>query len=261
VGLIVRVVWGFDRSTVARMTGAAGHEPPTIDVRRAGERFHTRIDWLDSWHSFSFSNHYDPANTHHGLLLVSNDDRVAPASGFATHPHRDMEIVTWVLSGELEHRDSIGTVGLIVPGLAQRMSAGRGIRHSEMNPSPDTEVHLVQMWVLPDTDGIEPSYEQRDVGAELGGDGGLVPIASGRGHDAAIRIHQRDAVLWGGRLRPAETVMVPDAPHVHVFVAVGSAAVEDETLDEGDAARLTEAGEAQLTAGADGAEVLIWATG
>jgi hypothetical protein len=237
-----------------------GDATPRIDVRRARERFHTRLDWLDSWHSFSFSNHYDPANTHHGLLLVNNDDRVAPSSGFATHPHRDMEIVTWVLRGELEHRDSEGNVGVIVPGLAQRMSAGRGIRHSEMNPSADTEVRLVQMWVLPDTEGIDPSYEQRDVGAALDG-GGLVPIASGQGHDGAIRIHQRDAVLWGGRLRAGETAGVPDARHAHVFVALGSAAVEDASLDEGDAARLTDAGGAKLTAGPAGTELLVWATG
>ncbi|MFI5047455.1 MAG: pirin family protein, partial [Acidimicrobiia bacterium] len=170
-----------------------------VDVRRAGERFHTQLDWLDSWHSFSFGQHHDPRNTHHGLLLVSNDDVVRAGRGFGTHPHRDMEIVTWVLDGALEHRDSTGTVGVIYPGLAQRMSAGSGITHSEMNASATADVHLVQMWVLPDTEGIAPGYEQRDVNDLLAG-GGLVPVASGQGHEGAITIHQRDAVLWAARL-------------------------------------------------------------
>ena len=172
---------------------------PTIDRRPASSRYHTDIGWLDSWHSFSFGEHYDPRNTGHGLLIVSNDDRVAPAGGFGTHGHADVEIVTWVLEGALAHRDSTGTDGVIEPGLAQRMSAGTGIRHSEMNASSTADVHFVQMWVLPDTEGIEPGYEQREVGAALAG-GGLVPVASGRGHDGAIHIHQREAVLWAGRL-------------------------------------------------------------
>ncbi|MEZ5143644.1 MAG: pirin family protein [Acidimicrobiales bacterium] len=233
---------------------------PTIDVRRADRRPHTRIGWLDSRHSFSFGHHYDPANTHHGLLLVSNDDRVAPGTGFDTHPHRDMEIVTWVLSGELEHKDTLANRGIIYPGLAQRMSAGTGIWHSEMNPRGDQPVHFVQMWVLPDTEGVAPGYQQVDVNDQLA-QGGLVPIASGRGHDAAIAIRQRDAVLWGGRLKPDEAVRVPDAPHVHVFVPVGSATLEGAgPLGTGDAARLTATGELGLTAGPEGAEVLIWAT-
>jgi redox-sensitive bicupin YhaK (pirin superfamily) len=125
----------------------------TIDVRRAADRFSTRVGWLDSAHSFSFGPHWDPANTHHGLLLVNNDDVVLPGTGFETHPHRDMEIVTWVLSGSLVHQDSTGHNGVIYPGLAQRMSAGRGIRHSERNDSwhldggdaHDEPVHFVQM--------------------------------------------------------------------------------------------------------------------
>lgn len=233
---------------------------PTIDVRRADTRPHTRIDWLDSRHSFSFGHHYDAANVGHGLLLVSNDDRVRAGTGFSTHPHQDMEIVTWVLSGRLEHKDSEGNHGEIYPGLAQRMSAGTGIWHSEMNPSPTEDVHFVQMWVLPDTPRIDPGYQQLDINAELD-KGGLQPIASGQGHDAAITIRQRDAVLWGGRLRPGEVVDVPDGRHAHLFVAVGDAELEGAgALAEGDAARLTAAGSPRLTAGPSGAEVLIWVT-
>lgn len=242
------------------MAPAPPTPPPGLDVRRAGERFHTKVDWLDSWHSFSFGHHYDARNTHHGLLLVSNDDVVRGGTGFGTHPHADMEIVTWVLEGELAHRDSTGTDGIIYPGLAQRMSAGRGIRHSEMNASATADVHLVQMWVLPDTRGIEPSYEQRDLNDALAG-GGLVAVASGRGHPGAVSIHQRDAVLWAGRLGAGTEIMVPDAPHGHVFLAVGKADLDGAgPLATGDAVRLTDAGARSLTAGPDGAEVLIWET-
>jgi quercetin 2,3-dioxygenase len=231
----------------------------TIEVHRSDERPHTRMGWLDSHHSFSFGGHWDPGNTHHGLLLVNNDDVVAPGTGFSTHPHRDMEIITWVLDGRLEHKDTLSNRGDIYPGLAQRMSAGTGIWHSEMNAGHDP-VHFVQMWVLPDTERVDPGYQQLDVNDELD-KGGLVPIASGQGHDAAISIRQREAVLWGGRLRPGERVQVPDAPHGHVFVARGSVELEGAgPLDTGDAARLTGAGDPALTAGPAGAEVLIWAT-
>jgi redox-sensitive bicupin YhaK (pirin superfamily) len=231
-----------------------------IDVRKADTRPHTKIDWLDSHHSFSFGNHYDPSNTHHGMLLVSNDDRVAAGTGFSTHPHQDMEIITWVLSGQLEHQDSEGNRGELYPGLAQRMSAGTGIWHSEMNPSRDEGVHFVQMWVRPDTERITPGYEQLDINAELAR-GGLHPIASGQGHDAAISIRQRDAVLWGGRLKPGETVAVPDGRNVHLFVAAGDVTLEGAgTLGEGDAVRMYKAGSPNLTAGPSGAEALIWVT-
>jgi redox-sensitive bicupin YhaK (pirin superfamily) len=232
-----------------------------IDVRPAGIRFRTSLPWLESRHSFSFGRHHDPRNTHHGLLLVSNDDVVRAGTGFTTHPHQDMEIVTWVLEGELEHKDSTGNAGIIYPGLAQRMSAGTGIWHSEMNPRGDRDVHFVQMWVLPDTERIDPGYEQLDINGALDR-GGLVPIASGRGHDAAIGIRQGDAVLWGGRLAPGEAVTVPDARWVHLFVARGAVELEGAgRLGTGDAARLTEAGSPRLVAdAADGAEVLIWET-
>jgi redox-sensitive bicupin YhaK (pirin superfamily) len=229
-----------------------------IDIRRSTERMHTKIDWLDSWHSFSFANHYDPNNTHHGLLLVHNDDVVAPGSGFGQHPHRDMEIVTWVLDGALEHRDSIGTVDTITPGLAQRMSAGRGIRHSEMNASSTAPVHLLQMWVPPDTSNLEPSYEQQDV-SDAYAKGGLFALASGREPDAAITIHQRDATLWIARLDSGDSTELPDAPFVHAFVARGSVELEGAgTLEQGDAARLTAAGARRITAAPEGAELTVW---
>ncbi len=234
---------------------------PSIDLRRAGERFHTRAGWLDSKHSFSFGRHYSPDNTNHGQLLVLNDDRVAGGTGFETHPHRDMEIVTWVLDGELEHKDSEGNRGLIYPGLAQRMSAGRGIWHSEKNWSATDEVHFIQMWVVPDTEAIDPGYQQLDINDQLAG-GGLVPIASGQGHDAAISIRQRDAVLWGARLDAGETVEVPDGALGHVFIARGAATMGAVgSLAAGDAVRLHGGGGMPLTGGPEGAEVLIWITG
>jgi quercetin 2,3-dioxygenase len=241
---------------------------PTLDVRRASDRPGTRLGWLDSKHSFSFGGHWDPANTHHGLLLVNNDDVVLPGTGFETHPHRDMEIVTWVLSGSLVHQDSTGHSGVIYPGLAQRMSAGRGIRHSEKNdswrmegrPAHEEPVHFVQMWVLPDESGIDPGYEQLEIDDELLR-GGLVPVASGMpGHEGAtaIRIRNRYAALHVARLRPGEAVTLPEAPFLHVFVARGAVELEGAgALGTGDAVRATTTGGQRVTA-ADDAEVLVW---
>lgn len=228
----------------------------TGEIRTPDQRFHTDLGWLDSRHSFSFGHHHDPAQTGHGLLIVSNDDRVAPGGGFGTHPHRDMEIVTWVLSGSLEHRDSAGHEGVIVPGLAQRMSAGRGISHSEKNHSDSEPVHFVQMWVVPDEVGIAPGYEQLDVSPRLAA-GGLVLVASGRGHEGAITIHQAGAAMWVGRLTAGEGVAVPEAPFVHVFVARGAVAHGEQPLAEGSALRLRAAGPVELVA-IDDSEIIIW---
>ena len=231
-----------------------------IEVKKADERPHTKIGWLDGRHSFSFGRHYDPTNTHHGLLLVNNEDHVAAGSGFETHPHRDMEIVTWMLDGEVEHKDSAGNKGLIYPGLAQRMSAGSGIWHSEINPSKTKEAHLVQMWVVPDTENIDPGYEQLDINSELS-KGGLVPVASGRKDLSAIRIRQKDATLWAGRLKAGEAVKVPEAAHAHLFVAKGSGKLAGAgEFAQGDAARLVRAGSPVWTAGPKGSEILIWET-
>lgn len=232
----------------------------TVDIRPADTRFHTDLGWLDSWHCFSFGPHFDPGNVGHGLLLVSNDDVVAPGQGFGTHPHRDMEIVTWVLSGELAHRDSTGTDGVIYPGLAQRMTAGTGITHSEMNARHDQPVHFVQMWVPPDTRGLPPGYEQVDLGDQLAA-GGWVVVASGEEGESGVVIHQRSARLLVARVRDGEQLEVPAAPHGHVFVATGSVQLGDaHRLGKGDAARLTDAGPLGLQVGSEGAEVLVWLT-
>jgi redox-sensitive bicupin YhaK (pirin superfamily) len=205
------------------------------------------------------------------LLLVNNDDVVAPGTGFETHPHRDMEIVTWVLRGSLVHQDSTGHSGLIYPGLAQRMSAGTGILHSEKNdarlldPLPvagvsEDPVHFVQMWVVPDTAGTVPGYEQLEIDdGQLRGK--LTPVASGMARhqdDAAIRIGNRDAALYAARLVPGESVVLPDAPYVHLFVPAGSVELEGAgALAEGDAVRLTAAGARRVAATTE-AEILVW---
>ena len=188
--------------------------------------------------------------------------------GFETHPHRDMEIVTWVLQGSLVHQDSEGNTGVIYPGLAQRMSAGTGILHSEKNDSwrvdgrasHEEPVRFIQMWVVPDEQGIEPGYEQLEI-ADTTLRGGLVPVASGmekHAADTAIRIKNRYAALLAARMGDGDTVAVPDAPFVHVFVARGDVELEGAgLLNQGDAVRLTGVGGQALTAVGD-AEVLIW---
>jgi quercetin 2,3-dioxygenase len=232
--------------------------PATVDIRRAADRALTETSWLNSRHSFSFGDHYDPDNTHHGLLLVNNDDIVEPGTGFGTHPHRDMEIVTWVLRGELTHQDSTGNRGTIYPGLAQRMSAGSGILHSEKNDSRTEPVHFVQMWVAPDEAGIEPSYQQHEIDPEAL-DAGLVTIASGiPGNEAAITLHNRNAALHGTRLQPGGSVELPQAPYLHLFVARGRVdAAQIGRLERGDAVRFTDSGGLRVTA-SEPAELLIW---
>jgi quercetin 2,3-dioxygenase len=240
---------------------------PRVDVRRAGQRFATRISWLDSKHSFSFGSHDDPGNTHHGLLLVNNDDVVESGSGFETHPHRDMEIVTWVMQGSLVHQDSTGHSGVIYPGLAQRMSAGTGILHSEKNDSWRLQgdvhrdpVHFVQMWVLPDEGGIVPGYEQLEIDDALL-TGGLVPVASGMAkHDgaAAISIRNRFAALYAARLQHGDSVELPEAPFLHLFVPRGTVTLEGAgELRTGDAVRFTATGGQRVTA-TEAAEILVW---
>jgi quercetin 2,3-dioxygenase len=251
---------------------------PRVQVRRAGDRPATQLPWLDSRHSFAVGHPLDePGNTHHGLLLVHNEDLVQPGAGFETHPHRNMEIVTWVLQGSLVHQDSTGHSGVIHPGLAQRMSAGTGILHSEKNDvsgspgasdAPDADadasrrdpVHFIQMWVVPDESGITPGYEQLEIEAELLS-GGLVTVASGMNahrNETAIRIANRHAALHAARLRPGQSVQLPDAPYLHLFVTRGTVSLEGAcTLGPGDAMRSIATGGQRITA-VDDAEVLAW---
>lgn len=235
-----------------------------LHVVRADERPVTTTEWLTSRHGFSFGDHYDPANTHHGALLVHNDETVAPGQGFDTHPHAETEIVTWVLSGSLVHQDSQGHSGIIHPGLAQRMSAGTGILHSERNdhggfgPGDGHEpVHYIQMWLQPDAFGVDPSYEQCDVSGELAA-GGLIPLASGvSGLDSAVRLGNSTATLWVARLRAGESVVVPAARFSHLYLAAGSAVVESTALGVGDTLRADDLGGSVVAATSD-TEFLLW---
>ena len=240
---------------------------PAVDVRRASDRFDTRISWLDSHHSFSFGHHFDPDNTHHGLLLVNNDDTVLPGTGFETHPHRDMEIVTWVMQGSLVHQDSMGHSGVIYPALAQRMSAGSGILHSEKNDSWRLQgaehrdpVHFIQMWVVPDADGITPGYEQQDIDP-VRLDNQWVTVASGmkaHAQDTAIHIANSDAALHATRLDAGHTVTMPDAPWAHLYIARGSVEVEGVgRLGQGAAIRFAGTG-GQTIRALEPAEILAW---
>ena len=242
-----------------------------IDVRRSGDRTETNLSWLRGRHSFWVGGQpYAPDNTHHGLLLVHNEDVIRPGTGFETHPHRDMEIVTWVLEGALVHQDSEGNSGVIYPGLAQRMSAGTGILHSEKNDSwrlggesHTNPVHLVQMWVVPDESGVTPGYEQLEIDHELLS-GGLVTVASGmdkHAGDAAIRIRNRQAALYAARLGPGQPIQLPEAPYLHLFVTRGSIELEGTgALAEGDAARLTDTGGQRISAASPDSptEILVW---
>jgi len=234
---------------------------PSVEVRRAGDRMRTRTAWLDSRHSFSYGAHCNPVNTHFGLLMANNEDVLAPGSGFEPHPHRDMEIVTWVLEGALLHEDDTGHSAVIRPGTAQRMSAGSGVVHSERNVEGSREVHVVQMWVLPESPGGSPGYEQLDIGSALE-TGELLVVASGmRKHarDRAVALRQEHAALHAARLRPGVAVMVPTAPLVHVFVTRGVVQLEAAgELSAGDAARITVGDGQHIVAGPGGAEVLLW---
>ena len=239
---------------------------PGVTLRRSADRHQTRIGWLHGRHSFDTGIDSRGADTHHGVLVVNNHDTIAPRSGFGTHPHRDMEIVTWVLNGSLVHQDSEGHTGIIYPNLAQRMTAGTGIRHSEkndhsaVNPDAGRPLDLVQMWIVPDERGVAPGYEQLELDPSAMR-GRLAVVASGMAphrNQAAIRIRNRYAALHAARLEPGESVTVPDAPFVHVYLTRGQLDLEAEgLLGAGDAARLTAAGERRLDA-VEPSEVLIW---
>ena len=226
-----------------------------IAVRRAAARGRTEIDWLDSRHSFSFGHYHDPANMGFRALRVINDDRIAPGAGFPTHGHRDMEILTWVLDGALAHEDSLGTGSTILPGEAQVMSAGTGIRHSEFNPSETAPTHLLQIWMLPGSAGLKPRYDQKRFPiAEEPGRLHLVGAKDAR--DGAVLI-QQDVDLWAGRLRAGDAVTHALAPgrHAWIHVATGTATVNGTALAEGDGAAIS--GERALAIEGDG-QILLF---
>lgn len=228
-----------------------------INIRKAHERGHAEHGWLNSWHTFSFADYHDPEQMGYSSLRVINDDRVAPGAGFPTHPHRDMEIVTYVLSGALEHKDSMGNGTVIRPGEVQRMSAGTGIRHSEFNASPNEEVHLLQLWIMPNKGGITPGYEQKFFTAEekLGN---LRLVASPDGSKGSVTIHQ-DAKLYAGLIdpdHPAEHAL-PSGRHAYLHVARGAASINGLEVSAGDGARIE--GETALHLKSDSsAEILLF---
>ena len=231
-----------------------------ITVRPSEARGHTRMGWLDSWHSFSFDQYCDPAHMSFRSLRVINEDWVAPGAGFPMHPHRDMEIITYILEGALEHKDSMGNGSLIRPGEVQRMTAGTGVLHSEFNSSKDQRVHLLQIWILPEQLGLQPGYEQKAFPRQsLEGVWRLIAARDGR--DGAVTIHQ-DADLFASRLRAGETLTHPFRPGRHGWLQVADGALELDgtSLHAGDGAAIS--GQASITlsvaSGGPAAELLLF---
>jgi redox-sensitive bicupin YhaK (pirin superfamily) len=226
-------------------------------IRRSNERGYADHGWLKSYHSFSFADYYDPRHVEFGPLRVINEDRVAAGQGFGTHGHRDMEIISYVLEGELAHKDSLGNGSTIRPGDVQRMSAGRGVQHSEFNPSNDKGVHFLQIWIQPNERSVAPSYEEKRFGAE-DKRGRLRLIASADRADGSVFIHQ-DARVYAGLFDGEESAALAIAPQrgAYVHVARGAVRVNGETLNAGDAIELTETREVKLDHGA-GAEVIVF---
>jgi len=228
-----------------------------MTVRRSGERGHANHGWLDTFHTFSFADYRDPAEMGFGALRVINDDRVAPGTGFGTHGHRDMEIITYILDGALEHKDSMGNGSVIRPGDVQRMSAGRGVMHSEFNPSRDASVRLLQMWIEPAVKGIEPGYEQKHF-AEDERRGRLRLIASPDGRDGSVSIHQ-DALVHAGLLDGDDRVEYALEPgrRAYVHVARGAVEINRNALEGGDGLKVSGESALELSR-AHGAEVLLF---
>jgi quercetin 2,3-dioxygenase len=228
-----------------------------MQVRRSEQRGYADHGWLRSFHSFSFADYFDPKNVEFGPLRVINEDRVQPGAGFGTHSHRDMEIISYVLEGELEHKDSLGTGSVIRPGDVQRMSAGRGVWHSEFNPSPSREVHFLQIWIQPNARDVAPSYEQKSF-APHEMRGRLRLIASPDGSDGSVRIHQ-DARLYAGLFEGAEQARLDLDPGrcAYVHVARGTLNASGALLAAGDALQMTQAAQLTLSGGA-AAEVLVF---
>ena len=226
-------------------------------LRKNTDRGHANHGWLDTWHSFSFAGYHDPQHMGFGDLRVINDDRVQPGQGFGTHGHRDMEIITYVLDGALEHKDSMGNGSVIRPGHVQRMSAGRGVRHSEFNASATAPVHLLQIWIEPDVTGIEPGYEEKPF-SDRDKRGKLRLIASPDGSAGSVTIHQ-NARLYAALLDDGETATheLAAGRKAYVHVARGTLQVNGQRLDAGDGARIQQETRVVLSH-ADNAEVLLF---
>jgi redox-sensitive bicupin YhaK (pirin superfamily) len=229
-----------------------------ITVRKASERGHARHGWLESLHTFSFADYFDTQHMGFRALRVINEDRVQPGRGFGAHSHQNMEIVSYVIDGALEHRDSLGNGSVIRPGDVQRMSAGTGVTHSEYNPSQTELVHFLQIWILPERDGLEPSYEQKHFSADERRSR-LRRVASRDGSDGSVVVHQ-DVSIYAGLLDPGDAALQPLAAGRHAWVQVvrGAVLVNATRLRQGDGAALS--GEASLTLRADGepAELLVF---
>ena len=228
-----------------------------IEIRRSDDRGHGDHGWLNSFHSFSFGEYHDTRHMGFGPLRVINEDRVVPGAGFGTHGHRDMEIISYVLSGELAHKDSLGNGSTIRPGDVQRMSAGSGIRHSEFNPSHTEPVHFLQIWIEPDVTGVPPGYEEKRFSVEQKR-GRLRLIASPDQAEGSVLIRQ-DARVYSGLFDGAETAVleISAGRGIYVHVARGSILSNGETLDAGDALKLTQVPQLRLEAGRQ-AEVLVF---
>jgi redox-sensitive bicupin YhaK (pirin superfamily) len=228
-----------------------------IQIRRSSERGHANHGWLDTYHTFSFADYHDPRHMRFRALRVMNEDRVEPGQGFGTHPHSDMEIVTYVLSGALEHRDSMGNGEILRPGEFQRMSAGTGITHSEFNPSPDEPVHLYQIWLFPERKGIEPSYEQKRFDdAKL--HNGLRMVASPDAADGSLLIHQ-DARIFIARIDGTVRLRheLADGRHAWLQVLRGSVSLNGKDLETSDGAAISEESMLEIQAKED-AEVMLF---
>jgi redox-sensitive bicupin YhaK (pirin superfamily) len=228
-----------------------------MKIRRSGDRGFADHGWLRSFHTFSFADYYDPANMGFRSLRVINEDRVEPGRGFGTHPHRDMEIVSYVLDGELSHKDSMGTGSVIRPGDVQRMSAGTGVLHSEFNPSASNGVHFLQIWIVPDRAGYTPSYEQKSFSKEERA-GKLRLVASSDGRDGSVTIHQ-DAKIFAGTFADGQRAHyeLGQGRHAWVHVARGSVDVQGEKLNAGDAAAIDLSGPIDIV-GTSSSEVLLF---
>lgn len=228
-----------------------------ITIRKSKDRGHFKLGWLDTYHTFSFDQYFDPAHMHFRSLRVINEDRVAPGQGFPTHSHRDMEIITYILSGALEHRDSMGNGSVIRPGDVQRMSAGTGVSHSEHNPSETEAIHLLQIWIMPRARNLAPGYEQQAF-TEDERRGRLRLVASEDGREGSVTI-QQDARLFATILEPGAAVEMELRPNRYAWaqVARGTLKLNDVELSQGDGAAVKEETVIKLLAH-DAAEVLLF---